>query len=137
MSMTDPIGDLLTAIRNANEIGKKSLVLPASVLKVHVAQVLKEEGYLANVSVEPAVPQSKLKVDLKYGPDGERVIRTIERVSTPAVACTAARRSWCRSSRALASTCSRRRRVSCPIALPVRRTSAAKSSPRSTDPQLY
>ncbi|MCC6407841.1 MAG: 30S ribosomal protein S8 [Planctomycetes bacterium] len=83
MSMTDPIGDLLTAIRNANEIGKKSLVLPASVLKVHVAQVLKEEGYLANVSVEPAVPQSKLKVDLKYGPDGERVIRTIERVSTP------------------------------------------------------
>ncbi|MBI5431367.1 MAG: 30S ribosomal protein S8 [Planctomycetes bacterium] len=83
MSMTDPIGDLLTAIRNANEIGKKSLVLPASVLKVHVVQVLKEEGYLANFSVETAVPQSKLKVDLKYGPDGERVIRTIERVSTP------------------------------------------------------
>ena len=83
MSMTDPIGDLLTAIRNANETGKKSLVLPASRLKVHVAQVLKEEGYLAGFSVESAVPQSKLKVDLKYGPDGERVIRSIQRVSTP------------------------------------------------------
>jgi small subunit ribosomal protein S8 len=83
MSMTDPIGDLLTAIRNANETGKKSLVLPASRLKVHVAQVLKEEGFLDGVSVEPATPQSRLKVELRYGPDGERVIRRIERVSTP------------------------------------------------------
>jgi small subunit ribosomal protein S8 len=83
MSMTDPIGDLLTAIRNANETGKKSLSLPASRLKVDVAQVLKEEGYLTSVSVEPATPQSKLKVELKYGPDGERVIRRIERVSKP------------------------------------------------------
>lgn len=83
MSMTDPIGDLLTAIRNANEIGKKSLTMPASTLRVHVAQVLKEEGYLTGVTVESAKPQSKLKLDLKYGPDGERVIRSIQRVSTP------------------------------------------------------
>lgn len=83
MSMTDPIGDLLTAIRNASETGKKSLVLPASRLKVDVAHVLKDEGYLSSVSVESAVPQSRLKLDLKYGPDGERVIRSIERVSTP------------------------------------------------------
>ncbi|MCK6448101.1 MAG: 30S ribosomal protein S8 [Planctomycetes bacterium] len=83
MSMTDPIGDLLTAIRNANETGKKSLVMPASRLKVDVAHVLKDEGYLSAVSVESAVPQSKLKVDLKYGPDGERVIQCIERVSKP------------------------------------------------------
>jgi small subunit ribosomal protein S8 len=81
--MTDPIGDLLTIIRNANSTGKKSVTLPASRIKVNVSQVLKDEGYIIDYSVEKAVPQSRLKLELKYGPDGERVIRRIQRVSKP------------------------------------------------------
>jgi len=81
--MTDPIADMLTRIRNANQIGAKRVDMPASRLKVGIAQILKEEGFLVGYEVQPGTPSSTLRVQLKYGPDGERVIRHIRRVSKP------------------------------------------------------
>ena len=81
--MTDPVADLLTRIRNANRRHARSVSIPASKLKVHIAQVLKDEGYILEYHVEPKQPQSNLKLDLKYGPDGEFVIRDIKRISKP------------------------------------------------------
>jgi len=83
MTMTDPVADLLTRIRNANRRHAKNVVMPASKLKVRIAQVLKDEGYIRDYRVEPKKPQSELVLDLKYGPDGEFVIREIRRVSKP------------------------------------------------------
>jgi small subunit ribosomal protein S8 len=83
MTMTDPVADLLTRIRNANRCHAKTVGMPASKLKVHIAQVLKDEGYIKDYRVEPKKPQSDLVIDLKYGPDGEFVIREIKRVSKP------------------------------------------------------
>lgn len=81
--MTDPIADMFTRIRNANAKRKKTVSMPASVLKVGIARILKEEGYLQDCSVEPGQPASKLVLTLKYGEYGEHVIRSIERVSKP------------------------------------------------------
>jgi len=81
--MTDPIADLLTQIRNANAIGAKRIRMTASRIKVGVAQILQEEGFIQSYEVEPGEPASRLVVQLKYGPDGEHVIRKIERVSKP------------------------------------------------------
>jgi len=81
--MTDPIADLLTRVRNANSNGSKSVQMPASKLKVGVAQILQEEGFVSSYTVEPGAPHSTLSIQLKYGPDGERVIRRIERISKP------------------------------------------------------
>ena len=71
MTMTDPVADLLTRVRNANRRHAKSVCMPASKLKVRIAQVLQEEGYIRSYRVEPKTPQSDLVLDLKYGPDGE------------------------------------------------------------------
>lgn len=81
--MTDPIADFLTRVRNANLIGARKVAMPASRLKVGLAQILQEEGFVSSYHVEPGKPASVLTVELKYGPDGEKVIRTIERVSKP------------------------------------------------------
>ncbi len=81
--MTDPIADLLTRIRNANRTGQKEIRMPASRIKVGIAAVLQEEGFLDGFSVEPGSPSSVLKIALRFGPDGERVIRSLERVSKP------------------------------------------------------
>jgi small subunit ribosomal protein S8 len=81
--LTDPIADMLTRIRNANSIRRKSIRMPASRMKVSIAQILKEEGFIQDYEVQPGQPRSELRVMLKYGPDGQRVIRTIERVSKP------------------------------------------------------
>ena len=81
--MTDPIADMLTRIRNANAIGRKETTMPASRLKVGIAEVLKEEGFIDDFSVEPQSPSSVLHISLKYGPDGEKVIRAIDRISKP------------------------------------------------------
>jgi small subunit ribosomal protein S8 len=82
MSMTDPIADMLTRIRNAQLVEKTSVVMPSSKLKVAIAQVLKDEGYIDNFAVvgEPAKPQ--LEIALKYYA-GRPVIERIERVSRP------------------------------------------------------
>ena len=81
--MTDPIADMLTRIRNANAVRKQLVSMPASKLKVGVAQVLKEEGYINGYQVVEDKPCSRLELTLKYGPDGEFVIRGIQRVSKP------------------------------------------------------
>lgn len=83
MSMTDPIADLLTRIRNANSIGVRRVKAPYSRLKKDVLKVLKEQGYI--LDYEPVMEGSKgaLRIELKYGPDGEKVIRHLQRVSRP------------------------------------------------------
>lgn len=81
--MTDPIADMLTRIRNANRNSSKTVQMPASKMRVGIAEVLQSEGFLAGYRVEPGKPCSTLIVDLKYGVDGEQVIRAIDRVSKP------------------------------------------------------
>ena len=81
--MTDPIADMLTRIRNANAVKKREITMPASKIKVGIAQVLQDEGFIQGYSVAEAKPSSQLKVELKFGPDGEKVIREIQRVSKP------------------------------------------------------
>lgn len=81
MSMQDPLADMLTRIRNAQQVGKTDVSMPSSKLKVNVAKVLSEEGYVANYSVsEGAKPE--LTVELKYF-NGTPVIAEIDRVSRP------------------------------------------------------
>ena len=81
--MTDPVADMLTRIRNANAIRMRDVSMPASKLRLAIAMVLQEEGFIESFSVTEAKPQSELHVVLKYGIDGERVIRAIDRVSKP------------------------------------------------------
>ncbi|MBM3976051.1 MAG: 30S ribosomal protein S8 [Planctomycetes bacterium] len=81
--MTDPIADLLTRIRNANANGQKVISMPASRLKVNIAEVLKEEGFISAYKVSEGKPRGTLEISLKYGIDGERVVRSIRRVSKP------------------------------------------------------
>ena len=81
--MTDTVADMLTRIRNANAIGRADVSMPASRLRVAIAEVLKEEGFVRSYQVEESKPASTLTLELKYGIDGEKVIRGIERVSRP------------------------------------------------------
>ncbi|MEZ5979822.1 MAG: 30S ribosomal protein S8 [Planctomycetota bacterium] len=81
--LTDPIADMLTRIRNANAIRREVVRMPASKVKVGIAEALKSEGFIDSYEVVPGSPSSELVVTLKYGPDGERVIRQLERVSKP------------------------------------------------------
>lgn len=83
MSMTDPIADLLTRIRNASANGSKAVTMPYSALKKNVLRVLKEQGYILDYAPEMAGSRGVLRVDMKYGSDGEKVIRKLRRVSTP------------------------------------------------------
>ena len=81
--MTDPIADMLTRLRNANAIGINTVTMPASRIKVGIAEILKQEGFVGSYTVKEAKPASELVVDLKYGIDGEKVIRHLERMSKP------------------------------------------------------
>jgi small subunit ribosomal protein S8 len=81
--MTDPIADMLTRIRNAVRIERGSVEMPVSKVKRGVAEVLKREGYIWDWAVLESSPVQVLKLDLKYGPNGERVIRHIKRISKP------------------------------------------------------
>ena len=98
--MTDTLADMLTRIRNANRIERPAVDMPASRLKINVAQVLKDEGFVLDFQVgqmapdesgavvfQPAQglagPKAVLRIFLKYGPEGEKVIRNIERASRP------------------------------------------------------
>ena len=83
MSMTDPIADLLTRIRNANSIGAKRVQAPFSKTKQDVLRVLKEQGYITDYAPELEGAKGVLRVELKYGPDGEKVIQHLQRVSRP------------------------------------------------------
>ena len=81
--MTDPIADMLTRIRNAVRIERPQVEMPNSKVKLGVAEVLKREGYIWDFQEVPAAPTNHLRLELKYGPNGERVIRHIKRISKP------------------------------------------------------
>ena len=83
MTMTDPIADMLTRLRNANTAFHDTVEMPHSKLKGHIAEILKQEGYIAGWSVEDAEVGRKLVVNLKYGNSRERSIAGIKRVSKP------------------------------------------------------
>ncbi|MBI3861287.1 MAG: 30S ribosomal protein S8 [Planctomycetia bacterium] len=81
--MTDPIADMLTRIRNAVAIERPFVDIPSSNEKVGIAQVLHREGYIWDFEVVEQKPAKVLRVNLKYGPNGERIIQEITRVSKP------------------------------------------------------
>jgi len=83
MTMTDPIADFLTRLRNANSAYHDEVELPHSKIKAHIAEILKAEGYIADYHVEDARVGKKLVVQLKYGPSRERSIAGLRRVSKP------------------------------------------------------
>lgn len=82
MSMTDPIADMLTRIRNVLAVQKKDVSMPASKLKANIAQLLKDEGYITDFQVDSAEAKPVLKLTLKYY-EGKPVIEEIRRVSKP------------------------------------------------------
>lgn len=81
--MTDPIADMLTRVRNAAQAKHQKVDMPASRLKIEIARILKDEGYIAHFKTTEEGGKSLLTVFLKYGPKGEKVISSIERVSRP------------------------------------------------------
>ena len=83
MSMTDPIADMLTRIRNGIQARHERVELPASKLKTEIARILKDEGFITNYKVVEDKFQGTLRVYLKYSEDGESVIHGIERISRP------------------------------------------------------
>ena len=91
MNMTDPVADMITRIRNGVRAKLPKVDVPFSKLKVEIARILKNEGYIANYKVTEDGRQNVLRVYLKYGPGMERVITDLQRVCRPAAASTAAR----------------------------------------------
>ena len=83
MVMTDPIADFLTRIRNANRAGHEVFEAPSSKIKVGIAEILKREGFIKNVEVISDDKQGIIRVFLKYGQNGEKVITDLKRVSKP------------------------------------------------------
>jgi small subunit ribosomal protein S8 len=81
--MTDPIADMLTRIRNAVRVERPHVEMPASKVKRGVADVLKREGYIWDWQEVSGEVASQLRIELKYGPNGERVIQHVKRVSKP------------------------------------------------------
>jgi len=81
--MTDPIADMLTRIRNAVRVERPSVDMPLSKVKRGLAEVLKREGFIWEFEEVEGEPSKQLRLVLKYGPNGERVIRHIKRVSKP------------------------------------------------------
>jgi small subunit ribosomal protein S8 len=81
--MTDPIADMLTRIRNAVSVERPHVEMPLSRVKRGLADVLKREGFIWDWSELDAQPVKQLRIELKYGPNGERVIQKIRRISKP------------------------------------------------------
>ena len=81
--MTDPIADMLTRIRNANQNRAKTVTMPSSKMKETIASILKEEGYIVDYSIEKNDVQNNLTLTLKYGKNKERVITGLKRISKP------------------------------------------------------
>jgi small subunit ribosomal protein S8 len=81
--MTDPIADMLTRIRNAVQAKHAKVDMPGSKLKVEIAKILKEEGFISHFKTSDEAERNYLTVFLKYGPKGEKVITSIDRVSRP------------------------------------------------------
>ena len=83
MTMTDPIADMLTRLRNANAAYHDTVGMPCSTIKVHIAEILQQQGYIAGWRVEDAEVGKNLVISLKYGPTRERSIAGLKRVSKP------------------------------------------------------
>jgi small subunit ribosomal protein S8 len=83
MPVNDPVGDMLTRIRNASRARHDKVVIPTSKLKVAIAKVLKEQGYIADYTEHDLQPQGEITLQLKYGPDKSPVINGIRRISKP------------------------------------------------------
>ncbi|MCR5833755.1 MAG: 30S ribosomal protein S8 [Selenomonadaceae bacterium] len=83
MAMTDPIADMLTRIRNANSVYHEKVEIPGSKIKVAIADVLKQEGYIKDYSFAEDSKQGILTVKLKYGSEREKIITGIKRISRP------------------------------------------------------
>lgn len=83
MTMTDPIADMLTRVRNANQAYHDTVVMPHSKIKTHIAEILTQEGYISGWSVGEGEKGKLLTIDLKYGPNRERSIAGLRRVSKP------------------------------------------------------
>jgi small subunit ribosomal protein S8 len=81
--MTDPVADMLTRIRNALLIERPFVDIPLSRIKKGIAEALQREGYIWDFEVIEQPPQNVLRINLKYGPNGERVIQSLRRISTP------------------------------------------------------
>jgi small subunit ribosomal protein S8 len=83
MSMTDPVSDLLTRIRNATSVRHDRTDVPASKMKLEIAKILKQEGYIRTFKVIEEGPQGTIRIYLKYADDGEPVIHGLRRISRP------------------------------------------------------
>ena len=84
MSFTDPIADMLTRIRNGISAEHDTVVIPSSKMKIEIARILKQEGYINNYSVEGDTAKDKIiTIELKYGPDKQKVISGLKRISKP------------------------------------------------------
>ncbi|GAB3152840.1 MULTISPECIES: 30S ribosomal protein S8 [Microbispora] len=83
MTMTDPIADMLTRLRNANSAYHDTVSMPYSKIKAHIAEILQQEGYIQGWSVEDAKVGKNLVMELKFGPSRERAIAGLRRVSKP------------------------------------------------------
>jgi small subunit ribosomal protein S8 len=83
MTMTDPVADMLTRLRNANSAYHDTVAMPHSKIKVHIAEILEQEGYISGWQVQDAEVGKKLVITLKFGPTRERSIAGLKRVSKP------------------------------------------------------
>ncbi len=83
MTMTDPVADMLTRVRNASLAYQETTSMPSSKLKANIAKILADEGYITSWRVEDTKPQATLHIELKYGPNRERVITGLRRMSKP------------------------------------------------------
>ncbi|HLV10695.1 MAG TPA: 30S ribosomal protein S8 [Halanaerobiales bacterium] len=83
MNITDPIADMLTRIRNANDTKKDTVDIPVSNIKENIAQILKEEGFIKDYKIVENYPQNLLRLYLKYSDNGEKVISGLKRISKP------------------------------------------------------
>ena len=83
MSMTDPVADMLTRIRNANTAGHAEVDVPASKIKKNIAEILLKEGYIKGFEVVETEPQDVIKIGMKYGAGKQKVISGIKRISKP------------------------------------------------------
>lgn len=83
MTMTDPLADMLTRVRNASIAYLDQTSMPSSKVKASVARILHEEGYIADFRVEDTSPQPTLHITMRYGPNRERVIAGLRRISKP------------------------------------------------------
>ena len=81
--VTDPIADMLTRIRNANQMRYKEVEVPASKIKMEIARILKEEGFISDYSIKKNDVQNMIVLNLKYGKNKERVITGLKRISKP------------------------------------------------------